>query len=114
MYALVILLTGLGFLALHRAVAAPRPGNLIAVAVVTAALLYSQYWSVYLVGMVGLWLVASIWRSRHRGRPTGRAVGRPDRSRRREPALRALGADLLLPGQAHGHAVGGRRRTSRP
>ena len=38
MYSLVILLTGLGYLALARAVAQPRPGNLIAVAVVTAAL----------------------------------------------------------------------------
>ena len=53
MYALVILLTGCGFLALQRAIAAPRPGNLVAVAVVTAALLYAQYWSLYLVGMVG-------------------------------------------------------------
>ena len=60
MYALVILLTGCGFLALHRASRAPRPGNLIAVAVVAAALLYTQYWSLYLVGVVGLWLVASI------------------------------------------------------
>ena len=69
MYALVILLTGLGFLALQRAVAKPRPGNLIAVAIVTAALLYAQYWSVYLVAMVGIWLVVSIWRTRRKGRP---------------------------------------------
>lgn len=69
MYALVILLTGLGFLALERAVRAPRPGNLVAVALVTAALLYSQYWSVYLVAMVAVWLLASIWRTRHRGHP---------------------------------------------
>jgi mannosyltransferase len=69
MYALVILLTGLGFLALSRAVAAPRPGNLIALALVAAALLYSQYWSVYLIALVALWLLASIWRTRHRGHP---------------------------------------------
>ena len=60
MYTLVIFLTGCGFLALQRAVSAPRPGNLVAVAVVTAALLYSQYWSVYLVGMVMIWLIVSI------------------------------------------------------
>ena len=48
-----------GFLALHRALQAPRPGNLIAVAVVTAALLYTQYWSLYLVGVVGLWLLVT-------------------------------------------------------
>ena len=64
MYALVILLTGLGFLALERALESPRPGNLAAVAVVAAALLYTQYWSLYLVAMVGIWLVVSIVRDR--------------------------------------------------
>lgn len=66
MYSLVILLTGCGFLALHRALQNPRPGNLIATAVVTAALLYTQYWALYLVGVVGLWLLlVALW-SRHR------------------------------------------------
>jgi mannosyltransferase len=69
MYGLVILLTGLGFLALQRAVTKARPANLVAVAVLAAALLYTQYWSIYLVGMVGVWLLASIWRTRHRGHP---------------------------------------------
>jgi hypothetical protein len=69
MYSLVILLTGCGYLALGRAVATPRPGHLIAVAVVVAALLYTQYWSLYLVGMVAVWLVASIVRSRRHGHP---------------------------------------------
>jgi mannosyltransferase len=69
MYGLVILLTGCGFLALHRALESPRPGNLIAVAVVTAALLYTQYWSLYLVGVVGLWLLVmgAVSRRRTRG-----------------------------------------------
>ncbi len=57
MYALVALLTVLGFLAVARALERPRPGNVIAVAVVTAALLYSHYWSFYLVGVTGLWLL---------------------------------------------------------
>src|SRR5271154_5324144 len=43
MYALVILLTACGYLALSRAVASPRPGNLVAVGVVVVALLYTQY-----------------------------------------------------------------------
>jgi mannosyltransferase len=68
MYSLVILLTGCGYLALRRALDAPRPGNLIAVGVVTAALLYTQYWSLYLVGMVGLYLLGSMLWSIHRGR----------------------------------------------
>jgi hypothetical protein len=86
MYAMVILLTGLGFLALERAVRAPRPGNLVAVALVTAALLYSQYWSVYLVAMVAIWLIASIWRTRRHGNPKDAPWA----------ALIAVGAGVLL------------------
>jgi uncharacterized membrane protein len=66
MYGLVILFTGCGFLALHRSLQEPRPGNLIAVAVVTAALLYTQYWALYLVGVVGLWLLVSAFLARRR------------------------------------------------
>ncbi len=62
MYALVALLTVLGYLALERALRRPRPGNLVAVAAVTGGLLYSHYWSLYLVAAVGLWL---IWRWVH-------------------------------------------------
>jgi mannosyltransferase len=86
MYALVILLTGCGFLALARAVTAPRAGNLIAVALVAAALLYTQYWSIYLVGMVGIWLVVSVVRSRRHGHPEAAPW----------PALIALAAGCLL------------------
>ena len=86
MYALVILLTGLGFLALERALESPRPGNLAAVAVVAAALLYTQYWSLYLVAMVGIWLVVSIVRDRRRGRPEDAPW----------PALIALAVGCLL------------------
>jgi mannosyltransferase len=86
MYSLVILLTGLGFLALERAVRAPKPGNLIAVAVVAAALLYTQYWSVYLIAMVAIWLAVSIWRTRHRGHPEEAPWA----------ALIALGVGVLL------------------
>jgi mannosyltransferase len=64
MYSLVALLTLLGFLALERALRAPRPGNLVAVAAVTGLLLYSHYWSVYLLGTTMLWLVFQAWRGR--------------------------------------------------
>ncbi len=69
MYALVILLTGCGFLALQRAITAPRLGNMAAVAVVAAALLYTQYWSLYLIAITAIWLGISIVRCYHRGRP---------------------------------------------
>ena len=70
MYSLVMLLTALGFLALVRAMRRPRPGNLIAVAVVGAALIYTQYWALYLVASLAAWLV---WLAR---------PGQPDTARR--------------------------------
>ncbi len=69
MYALVMLLTGCGFLALQRALTTPRPGNLVALGVVTALLLYAQYWALYLVGVTGLWLAISIIRNQREPRP---------------------------------------------
>jgi mannosyltransferase len=63
MYSLVILLTACGVLALQRVLQAPKKGNLIALAAVTAGLLYSQYWSLYLVAIVGLWLAFGIVKS---------------------------------------------------
>jgi len=72
MYALVVLLTVLGILAIQSALRKPRPGNLIAVALVTGLLLYTHYWSIYLVGVTGVWLAFQAWR----GRPEcGRAPG---------------------------------------
>jgi len=62
MYSLVMLLTACGLLALGRAVEAPRPGNLVALALVSAALLYTQYWALYLLGALGLRLLWLIWR----------------------------------------------------
>jgi len=67
MYSLVILLTGLGFLALHRGLAEPRAGNLVATAVVTALLLYTQYWGLYLVAATALWMFVLVVVLRHRG-----------------------------------------------
>ncbi len=57
MYSLVILLTGCGFLALESALRIRRPGSLVAIAVVTALLLYTQYWAIYLVLATVSWLV---------------------------------------------------------
>ena len=73
MYALVMLLTACGVLALLRALAAPRPGNLVALAGVTAALLYTQYWSLYLVGTL---VLALLWQQRRRAAPEVRSRAR--------------------------------------
>jgi mannosyltransferase len=65
MYSLVMLLTVLGFLALDRAMAKCTIWNFAAVAVVTAALLYTQYWALYLVATIAVWL---LWQGR-KGQP---------------------------------------------
>ena len=79
MYTLVILLTGCGFLAIHRALDAPRPGNLIATAIVTALLLYTQYWALYLVAATGLWLAILVIQLRRRN-PDSQAWQHPARA----------------------------------
>ena len=76
MYSLVMLGTACGFVALGRVLERPRPGNMVALAVVVAALLYSQYWSVYLVGSLGVWLLWQAWRGREGWRSSARwAIG---------------------------------------
>ncbi len=90
MYALVMLLTACGLLALERALERPRPGNLVAITVVTAALLYSQYWALYLVAVVGVWLVVLAAQAvRRQGGPTWRATPQ-------FPVLGAMAAGCLL------------------
>jgi hypothetical protein len=57
MYALVLLLTLAGHLVLTRALERPSPARLAAVAAVTAALLYTHYWSLFLLAVVATWLL---------------------------------------------------------
>ena len=74
MYSLVALLTLLGFLALDRTLRAPRAGNLVAVAAVTGLLLYTHYWSIYLLGTTMMWLVFQAWRGRPEWRRGARSA----------------------------------------
>jgi hypothetical protein len=70
MYSLVAFLGAAGVVALQRSLRQPAAGNLLGVAVVSALLLYSHYWSIYLVGITGLWLLFQAWRgpeARRRG-----------------------------------------------
>ena len=69
MYALVVLLTVLGLISLERALRVPRVGTLVAVGAVTGLLLYTQYWSIYLIGATSAWLAWRAWRGSppHRG-----------------------------------------------
>jgi hypothetical protein len=70
MYALVMFLTAGLVVALEGVLRRPGPLNLLGLGLCTAALLYSQYWSLYLVATVGIWLLWRVWRhpgeSRHR------------------------------------------------
>jgi mannosyltransferase len=61
MYSLMILLSLLGYLVLSRAFESPTAGRLVAVAAVTAALLYTHYWGLYLVIVAGVWVLLRIW-----------------------------------------------------
>ncbi len=62
MYALVMFLVLWGYLALRRALESPTVGRLAVVALVTALLLYTQYWSFYVIAATGVGLVVVSWR----------------------------------------------------
>ena len=72
MYALVMFLVLWGYLALRRALDRPTLPRLAVVTVVTALLVYSQYWSFYLVGVVGIGLGYASWRGPVPGRLAAR------------------------------------------
>jgi mannosyltransferase len=73
MYSLMILLSLLGYLALSRAFENPTAGRLVEVGAVTAALLYTHYWGLYLVVVVAVWVMLRIWSS-GRGWPVLKAM----------------------------------------
>jgi hypothetical protein len=63
MYSLIIFLVFWAYLALRRALESPSLSRLAVVALVTALLLYTQYWSIYLLAVVGIGLIGAIIRS---------------------------------------------------
>ncbi len=73
MYSLMILWTVLGFLALTRALEDARPSRLLALGAVTALMLYTHYWALYLLVATGAWLVWRWWRTGEGG-PQVRAI----------------------------------------
>ncbi len=64
MYSLVMLLVVLGYLAVRRLLERPSLGRQTVVALITGLLLYTQYWSLYLVAVVGALMVWQAWRGR--------------------------------------------------
>lgn len=69
MYSLMILLSLLGFLALEHALEAPTRRHRIQLGVLTAAILYTHYWGVYLVVVAGAWLLYRMYREHRAGVP---------------------------------------------
>jgi mannosyltransferase len=62
MYSLVMLLVTVGYLAVRRLLERPLLGRQAVVALITALLLYTHYWSFYLIAVVAALLVWQAWR----------------------------------------------------
>ena len=71
----------------------------VPVGIVTALLLYTHYWAIYLIAAVGLVLLVA---ARRPGPPRTALLRRC----RRRGALAAVGADVPVPVRSHGDAVG--------
>ena len=72
MYSLMMLLVVLGYLAVARVLERTTRGRLVALGAVTAALLYTHYWALYVVASTAAWLVFKIWRARRTSDPEAR------------------------------------------
>jgi mannosyltransferase len=62
MYSLVMLLVTVGYLAVRRLLERPSLGRQAVVALITGLLLYTHYWSFYLIAVVAALLVRQAWR----------------------------------------------------
>jgi uncharacterized membrane protein len=62
MYSLVMLLVTVGYLAVRRLLERPSLGRQAVVALITGLLLYTHYWSFYLLAVVGALLIWQAWR----------------------------------------------------
>ena len=62
MYSMVVLLVLVGLVSVGRALDRPRLGRLAVVALVTGALVLTQYWALYLVAAAAAVLVVRAWR----------------------------------------------------
>jgi len=76
MYILVVDLVLVGSVVLRRALDRPSAGRLLAVGAVVAALLYTNYWCLYLLVVVGAILAWRAWRAPTGGEPDERRVAR--------------------------------------
>jgi mannosyltransferase len=70
MYSFMMLWTLVGVLVLARALEEPSRRRLIPVGVLTAAIIYTHYWGLYLIALVGAWLVYRMLRPEQSSRRT--------------------------------------------
>lgn len=68
MYSLMALEAVAFYLIARRALEFPGRGRLVAVAAITAALMYTHYWDLYLVATGGVWALWRSWRESRTGR----------------------------------------------
>ncbi len=66
MYSLVMLLTLIGYLLVDAHLRRPRWSTAVGIAVTTAALLWSHYWALWLLGATGVGALALAWWSQRR------------------------------------------------
>ena len=69
MYSLMALEAIVWYLAVGRALEKPSRRRLIALGAVTAALMYTHYWDLYLVAVGGAWLLVRSWLEHRSGEP---------------------------------------------
>ena len=69
MYSLMALEAVLLYLALRRAMERPSAGRLVCTGALTTALMYTHYWDLYLLGVVGVWVLWQAWSEPRRGVP---------------------------------------------
>jgi len=99
MYSLMALESILWYLAVRRALEMPSRRRLIALAAVTAALMYTHYWDLYLVAVGGAWLLVRSWLEHRSGEPRSGAHQPPDHPGAAAKALAAMvcGGVVWLP-----------------
>jgi hypothetical protein len=74
MYSLMALEAILWYLAVARALETPSRGRLMAAGAVTAALMYTHYWDLYLVAVGGAWVLWRSWHESFAGEPRAPAT----------------------------------------
>ena len=64
MYGLEMLFVALGIIAVDRAFERPSYGRLLPITILSALLIYTQYWGFYILGVLGIVLLFIAWRRR--------------------------------------------------